>query len=199
MWKCIVPQRQANELQRAIVKQIPFAYTEGWQMLFDTLEAGMIPASIMVVIVISVVFAQENQTGMLPLLFTAQNGKETDTRAKIAAAFTLTVIVYGVVIVLDLVLCACVFGLDGGECPLSLAMKKDILLNVRDAASYMPVASFFWITAGFDLLAMILLCAITLCASAYCRSNFGAVTIAAALWGFPLLVRILCGGRIPGL
>ena len=53
---------------------------------------------------------------MLPLLFTAQKGKEGDAKAKIAAAFTLTVIIYSVVVIITLLLCACVFGLDGAEC-----------------------------------------------------------------------------------
>lgn len=182
-----------GELQEAIGKQIPFAYTVGWQIFFETLQIAMFPASILVILIISIVFAQEGQTGMLPLLFTTQEGKETDAKAKVAAAFTLTIIVYGVVVLLDLVLCSFVFGLDGADCPWDTAMWEYIFRPGR-IDEKMPVLSFWWIIIGFDLLAMLLLCAITLCVSAYCHSTFGAVSVAAALWGLPLLIRILFGG-----
>lgn len=187
-----IADTELGDLQQAMGKEIPFDYTIGWQVFFDVLQLGMMLASILVIFSISVVFAQERQTGMLPLLFTAQKGKETDAKAKIAAAFTLTVIIYGGVVLFTLLLCVCVFGLDGAECPLNLAMFDGP--NSNNKFAYMPVASFGWMVIGFYLLAMLLLCAITVCVSAYCSSNFGAVTIAASLWGLPFLLRIVCGG-----
>lgn len=188
-----IADTELGEVQEARGETIPLAYTAGWQVLFKTLEIGMIPASILVIMGVSVVFAQESQTGMLPLLFTAQEGKEKDARMKIAAAFTLTVIVYIAVASFTLILCGSVFGLDGGGCPLYMAAPDYVWLNIKSAPSYMPVQTFMWIVIGFDFLAMMLLCAITLCVSAYCKSNFGAVTIAAALWGAPLLGSTLLG------
>ena len=117
-----IADTELGELQQAIGKEIPFDYTIGWQVLFEVMQLGMILASILVIFSVSVVFSQEGQTGMLQLLFTAQKGKETDAKAKIAAAFTLTVIIYSVVVLFTLLLCVCVFGLDGAECPLNLAM-----------------------------------------------------------------------------
>lgn len=186
-----IADTELGKLQQAMGKEIPFDYTMGWQVLFDVLQVGMMLASILVILSISVVFAQEGQTGMLPLLFTAQKGKEADAKAKIAAAFTLTVIIYSVVVIITLLLCACVFGLDGAICPLNLAMFDGPDRNNKFA--YIPVASFGWMAAGFYLLAMLLLCAITMCVSAYCSSNFGAVTAAASLWAFPFLWRMMCG------
>lgn len=186
-----IADTELGKLQQVIGKEIPFDYTIGWQVLFEVLQLGMMLASILVILSISVVFAQEGQAGMLPLLFTSQKGKETDAKAKIAAAFTLTVIIYSGVVLLALLLCVCVFGLDGAECPLGLALFDGINVNIK--LSYTPVASFCWIVIGFYLFAMLLLCAITMCVSAYCRSNFGAVTVAASLWGLPLLLRIVFG------
>lgn len=178
-----VADTELGKLQQAIGKEIPFDYTIGWQVLFDVLQMGMMLASILVIFSVSIVFAQEGQTGMLPLLFTAQKGKETDAKAKIAAAFTLTVIIYSVVVLFTRLLCVCVFGLDGAECPMGLALFEDLNLNIK--ITCIPVKSYWWMVTGFYLLAMLLLCAITMCVSAYCSSNFGAVTVAASLWVFP--------------
>lgn len=189
-----IDDTELGEVQEARGEAIPFAYTAGWQVLFKTLEIGMILASILVIMGVSVVFAQESQVGMLPLLFTAQEGKEKDTKMKIAAAFTLTIIVYGIVVLSTLVLCCSVFGLDGADCPLYMAVPDYVWLNIKIASTYMPVQTFMWVVIGFDFLAIMLLCAITLCVSANSKSNFGAVTAAAALWGAPVLGGKLLGG-----
>ena len=182
-----IADTKLGKMQEARGEAIPIAYTTGWQVFFNTLEMGMIPASVLVIIGISIVFAQESETGMLPLLFTAQDGKEKDTRMKIAAAFTLTIVVYGAVVLSVLVLCGCVFGLDGGNCPLGLAVPA--WTNIISVTGYIPLLrTFMWIVIGFDFLAMMLLCAVTMCISAYCKSTFGAVTRAATLWVMPSLI-----------
>lgn len=175
-------------------KEIPLAYTEGWQIFFNTLEIGTLLADMLVIFTVSIVFSQEGQTRMQPLIFTTEEGKTTDVWAKIAAAFTLTGIVYSVVVLSDLVLCKCVFGLDGGDCPVTVALWGQVTFRPQSAAGYMPVGSFAWIIIGIKLLGMILLCAMTLCVSAYCRSTFGAVITAVSLWGLPILIRMMFGG-----
>lgn len=189
-----IADTKLGKIQEARGEAIPIAYTTGWQIFFDTLEIGMIPASVLVIISISILFAQESETGMLPLLFTAQDGKEKDARMKIAAAFTLTIIVYSIVVLSVLVLCGCVFGLDGGDCPLGLAVPA--WTNIISVTGYIPLLRFMWIVIGFDFLAMMLLCAITMCVSAYCRSTFGAVTRAAILWVMPSLIAAMFGGGL---
>lgn len=192
---CAIADTKLGKIREARGEAIPIAYTTGWHIFFDTLELGMILASVLVIIGISIVFAQENETGMVPLLFTAQDGKEKDTRMKIAAAFTLTMIVYGAVVLSVLVLCGCVFGLDGGDCPLGLAVPA--WTNIISVIRYIPLLrTFMWIVIGFDFLAMMLLCAVTMCVSACCRSTFGAVTRAATLWVMPSLIAAMFRGGL---
>lgn len=187
-----IADTQLGEIEHAMGGKILFAYTNGWKAFLDTLQMGMILTSVLVLLSVSTVFAQEEQTKMLPLLFTTQEGKIKDTYAKMAAAFKLTVVVYIVMVLLCLLMSFCVFGLDGADCPLGMALSKELL--VRFSVSYMPIASFVRMILGMDLLAMLLLCAITMCVSAHCTSSFGAVAMAAILWGAPLLVRMLSGG-----
>ena len=190
-----IADTKLGKIQEVRGETIPIAYTTGWHVFFDTLEIGMMPASVLVIIGISIVFAQESETGMLPLLFTAQDGKEKDARMKIAAAFTLTIVVYSVVVLSVLVLCGCVFGLDGGDCPIGLAVP--FWKNIISVTGYMPsLRTFMRIVIGFDFLAMMLLCAIIMCISAHCSSTFGAVTRAVTLWMLPTLIATMFGGLL---
>ncbi|MCM1124580.1 MAG: ABC transporter permease [Eubacterium sp.] len=193
-----IADTELGALQDAMGKGILFAYTNGWKALFSSLQMGMMLASILIVISVSVVFAQEGQSNMLPLLFTTQEGKNKDVRAKIAAAFTLTILVYSAVVLLCMVVCVCIFGLDGGDCPLLIALSGETGFYVGsfdgNQASYMTVRSFLWMILGMNLLAMLLLCAMMLCVSAYCKNNFTAVSTAAIVWCMPLLIRMLFGG-----
>ena len=85
-----IADTELGKVQRASGTEIQFAYTNGWTTFLDTLQMGMMLASILLLMSLSTLFAQEGQAKMLPLLFTTQEGKEKDVYAKIAAAFTLT-------------------------------------------------------------------------------------------------------------
>ena len=66
-------------------------YTTGWKVFGELLQFGLILGSIMIICVISGIFAEESQTKMLPLIFTTVEGKRKDTSAKVLASFTITV------------------------------------------------------------------------------------------------------------
>lgn len=184
---------ELGRVQEAVGGGIYFAYAKGWKAFLDTLQTGMVFANILIVFGISTVFSQESQTRMRSLLFTAQEGQGRDVWAKIAAAFTLAIMVYGAAAFFAVGLSAWVFGMEGGECPLSIALSRQGMLDAARQVSYMPVASFAGTVAKWDLVSCLFLCAITMCVSAHCRSNFGAVAMAALLWGTPLGVRLFFG------
>ena len=69
-------------------------YTTGWKVFGELLQFGLILGSIMVLCVISGIFAEESQTKMLPVIFTTVEGKRKDTSAKVLASFTITVLLY---------------------------------------------------------------------------------------------------------
>lgn len=183
-----------GELEDALGGKIPFAYMRGWEAFLDIVQMGMVLASILVIMAVSIVFSQEGQTKMLPLAFTTQEGKGKAVWSKITAVFILTIIVYSVVVLFAAVQSFLVFGLAGGNCPLSLALGKNLRADRIFKIDYMPVQSFAGIVLGFNLLAMLLLSAVTMCVSAHCKSNFSAVAMAAVLWGMPLFIRIAGGG-----
>lgn len=89
-------------------------YTTGWKVFGELLQFGLILGSIMIICVISGVFAEESQKRMLPLIFTTVEGKRKDTSAKVLASFTITVLLYAGITGSAWGLCKIVYDLKGG-------------------------------------------------------------------------------------
>lgn len=186
-----VAKTDLGQAQQIIGKEIVLSYTTGWKVFFEMLQIGMVLASILILFAVSVVFSDEGQTKMLPLIFTTEEGKRQDIYAKIAAAFSLTVVVYLGVVWFNLLLCRLVFGLQGTDCLIGIVMSN---LNPARVGTCMTIGAFLVIVLFLDLLAAVLLCAITLCVSAHFSNSFHAVAVSAVCWGAPVLVRMMFGG-----
>lgn len=188
-----IAETELGDIQQITGRDIILSYTTGWNVFFKVFQMGMVLASILIIFAVSVVFADESQTKMLQLIFTTEEGKRVDIGAKIAAAFTLTTIVYLGILGLDFLLCGSVFGLDGADCPVSMIMANQYL-NAARPETYMPVSNFLIITLLLDFLAVSVLCAVTLCISSHFGNCFHAVGISAVCWGAPVLIRMLFSG-----
>lgn len=186
-----IAETELGSLRKAMGKEIMFGYTTGWTVFLNLLLAGMLLGSILIIFSISVVFTEESQCRMRPLLFTTWHGKEKDAAAKIAAAFTLSILIYGIIVCLDFLLCGLVYGFDGADCIAGLVTDN---LNPRFEPVLFPISRFIGIELLFDLLAVISLCAMVLYISSCFHNNFHAIAVSAALWGAPVLIRILFGG-----
>lgn len=167
-------------------EDIILEYGKGWEIFLDFIQIGLILGSILTISVISAVFAGEGQTKMLPLLFTSVDGKEKDTIAKIAAAFTVSLGIWLGIVALDLILCGAIFGFDGGDC--LIGTTKIVFLNPARPSTLIKVSDFLVIVLLYSLLGTLLLCAETMCISAGFRSSFHAVVNAALCYGAPFLL-----------
>lgn len=167
-------------------EDIILEYSNGWEVFLDFIQFGFILGSILTIFSISPVFAGEEQTKMLPLLFTAQDGKGKDIIAKIAAAFTVSLGIWLGIVMLNFVLCGAVFGFDGGEC--MIGTTKIVFLNPAISATMIKVSEFIVITLLYSLLGTLLLCAETICISAGLRTSFHAVVNAAICYLVPFLL-----------
>ena len=167
--------------------EIYLYYTKGWMVLLEMLQLGMVLGSIVIIVAVSRIFAEESQLSMIPLLFTTEKGKKEDTLAKMMAVFTMTFFVYAVVCTLSIALCNAVFGLDGAECSYWMVMGTGawLTITIKEAA---------FMILGVNFLALFYLSAITLCVSAHVQNTFYAVIGALVCWGLPVLIRILFGG-----
>ena len=170
-----------------------FAYAKGWAVLLDTLQLGMILGSVLLIMGLSPVFAEEHQTGMAALLFTGRDGREKDIAMKTAAAFTLAALVYGMIVSVSFLAVGAVYGFDGAAC-LSGMVTGQHAVNPLHAVSLEPVSRFVLLVLALELLAVFTLCAVILCVSAHFAQSFHAVIMSGILWVAPLLVRMLFGG-----
>ena len=167
-------------------------YTTGWKVFGELLQFGLILGSIMIICVISGIFAEESQTRMLPLIFTTVEGKRKDTSAKVLASFTITVLLYAGITGSAWGLCKIVYDLKGGYNLTGVVISGSMWKTVDKV----PFFSYLSVLLILGMLAFLSLNAITLCISAYQNSMFGAVVATAICWAIPLLVRIFFGGFI---
>ena len=164
-------------------------YTTGWKVFGELLQFGLILGSIMIICVISGIFAEESQTKMLPLIFTTVEGKRKDTSAKVLASFTITVLLYAGITGSAWGLCKIVYDLKGGYNLTGVVISGSMWKTVDKV----PFFSYLSVLLILGMLAFLSLNAITLCISAYQDSMFGAVVVTAICWSVPLLVRIFFG------
>jgi len=167
-------------------------YTTGWKVFGELLQFGLILGSIMIICVISGIFAEESQTKMLPLIFTTVEGKRKDTSAKVLASFTITALLYAGITGSAWGLCKIVYDLKGGYNLTGVVISGSMWKTVDKV----PFFSYLSVLLILGMLAFLSLNAITLCISAYQDSMFGAVVATAICWAIPLLVRIFFGGFV---
>lgn len=167
-------------------------YTTGWKVFGELLQFGLILGSIMIICVISGIFAEESQTKMLPLIFTTVEGKRKDTSAKVLASFTITVLLYAGITGSAWGLCKIVYDLKGGYNLTGVVISGSMWKTVDKV----PFISYLSVLLILGMLAFLSLNAITLCISAYQDSMFGAVVATAICWAIPLLVRIFFDGLV---
>lgn len=167
-------------------------YTTGWKVFGELLQFGLILGSIMIICVISGIFAEESQTKMLPLIFTTVEGKRKDTSAKVLASFTIIVLLYAGITGSAWGLCKIVYDLKGGYNLTGVVISGSMWKTVDKV----PFFSYLSVLLILGMLAFLSLNAITLCISAYQDSMFGAVVATAICWAIPLLVRIFFGGLV---
>ena len=167
-------------------------YTTGWKVFGELLQFGLILGSIMIICVISGIFAEESQTKMLPLIFTTVEGKRKDTSAKVLASFTITVLLYAGITGSAWGLCKIVYDLKGGYNLTGVVISGSMWKTVDKV----PFFSYLSVLLIFGMLAFLSLNAITLCISAYQDNMFGAVVATAICWAIPLLVRIFFDGLV---
>lgn len=173
-------------------KEIILEYYHGWKAFLEVLSVGMVMGSILVLLSLSIIFANERQTKMLPLIFTTVEGRSKDIHAKVAAAFTITTVIWTVIFLLDLLLCGIVYGFDGLNC--YKGMVVDYLLPWPE--SMIPMYYYILMAVVLSLFGFIFLCAITISISAHCKSSFHAVAVTAACFGGPVLAAMFTDGFV---
>lgn len=187
-----ISQTELGEIQKITGDGILLEYTTGWTVFFDIIQIGMVLGSILILFTISVVFAEEKQCNMVPLLFTCEDGKEKDTAVKICASFTIATVIYAIITLFVMILCGLVYGFDGLHSIIGLVITETP--NTFFKISMTSVAYYLIIKMIINYLALNCVCAIALCVSAHYQSSFHTVIVSSIIWGVPILIRMLLGG-----
>lgn len=172
-------------------REIVLEYSNGWSTFTDILNGGTILSSILILLIVSVLFAGERQARMISLLFTTRNGRQKDIYMKIAAAFTVTICIWLSVVILDFILCGYIYGYDGMESFVGMTKITGSLSAQSWSVSIWTVKRFLSVTVFRSFIGVMALCAMTIYISAKCRSSFHAVSVASILWGIPILLWFL--------
>lgn len=125
---------------------------------------------------------------MLPLLFTTKEGRKKDICMKIAAAFTVTVCIWLIVILMGFIACRLVYGYDGIDSFVGATNISFSIMAQSWSVSIWTVKHFLIVVVLRSFIGVMLLCAVTIYISAGCRSSFHAVSIAAVSYGLPVLL-----------
>ena len=106
-----------------------------------------------------------------------------DIAAKIAAALTVSIGIFAIIVLLDFLLCGVVFGLDGLDCFTGLVLED---WGYGPLAS-MPIRTYIPIVLISDFIGILLLCAISLFLSAFFSSPYPTVVVNTLCWSAPFL------------
>ena len=155
----------------------------GWVCFTGTYSVGMILTSILILCLISPVFAGEAHTRMKSISFTTREGPAKDAHAKLAASFTVSVGLWFMTSVFTLLPYLIGCGLD------TLSHTAGPVMGWNADANFAVLTQPFGVYLAdvvlLGLFAAAQLCAITLCISAHARSPFYVVCTAALCWIAP--------------
>lgn len=169
--------------------EIRMEYYDGWTAFHDTYGLLMLWVCMLILYAVSTVFSDEEQTGMKALLFTSKEGPSADVLAKIAAAFSVSVGIWMLAVLVHFLLHAAVFGTDGLKC--AAGVLEPWGFHFGTPLLEQTIGAYLTQKLLISLLAILELCAVTVCVSASCRSSFHAIVGAGICYVLPFLGFVL--------
>lgn len=179
---------------KANIIEIEYGYLQTRWILFSANYAvTMMGLGVVLICMISTVFSHEEQTKMKPLLLTTPEGPSKDVRAKIAAAYTVSILLWSVATLIVLLFHVTAFGLNGLE-----LSAGDVIWHTTDFDVFaQPLGLYLAEVISVNFLAILELCAITLAVSAGCRSTFHSLCISVLCILLPIFAIYMIRGSYP--
>lgn len=177
----------------AYIDEMEYGYSQAaWNPFNVDYSVTMMGLGVVLLCIISTVFSHEEQTNIKPLLLTTQAGPDQDALAKIAAAYTVSIILWFITMFILLFLHITNSGLS------SLALNAGEMLwhnNSGFTIFTQPLGLYLAEIILLSFLAVIELCAITLAVSAGCRSTFHSLCVSVLTCVFtPMLALYMLRG-----
>lgn len=161
---------------------VQFDYIYGWDDFKETHGITvMLMLSIILIIGLSPIFAEEYSLKTADILLTTRRGKKSGIWLKISAAVVFSIVVYCLVSAYMWLMYRMIFGTQGLD-------ASSVLLDGITSYGYHParIGDFFLFMFFLGLAGVLLLSAMVLVISAICRNSFMAVIVSLILYVVPV-------------
>jgi ABC-type transport system involved in multi-copper enzyme maturation permease subunit len=170
------------KLDREIKTPFIFAYSAGWDNYVGSVYTLGIIGAFILAICFAPMFAGEYSTRADQLILSSKLGKGKLISAKLFTVLSLSVLYFAVLVSIVVILCAKIFGFDGGNVPQQLIMPfLAYPLTILQGVVIFTVCTFF---------GTLLTVALTLLLSAKFKSPFGVIIVISVLLFTPLMLRV---------
>ncbi|MBR1929879.1 MAG: ABC transporter permease subunit [Lachnospiraceae bacterium] len=167
-------------------KPIYFAYIQGWRVLITIMSMVGILVSLLSIIALSPVFAEEYAIHTAPILLTTEHGKRKGIAAKMVAGILFSLGALGISLCITVVLCICCYGVQGLNC---FAGMLDNTWSLTEgwygSTSYYTIGEFLLLFVAVMAIGMVMLVAFTLFASAVARQVYEALMLGIVFFALP--------------
>ena len=190
-----------GQASAATGKPLQLEYTYGWQVFYDVLGIGCILGMALMLLSLSPVYADESWQNTRHLLFTTKEGKHRDIAAKIAAGMTVAVSIFVVIVLVDFLFVACIYGLRGGDCFSGQVLAEEFISQYNEYHN-----SSTWTSMNYILfcivecfLGFVEVAAVSLYFSSHCKSPFQAIIASAMCLFVPVFLNQLGRDNLRGI
>lgn len=171
--------------------EVRLGYHKSYSMTMFYMMSVMMVAGCVIVIAIAPVFAEEYARGTDAAILTAKYGKTLAVKAKLAASFLFSFLLFLALVAVNGILFLAVYGIEGWDTSVQVDFMKwnweiPYEMNYGQMAGY---AVLMW------LVSCLLLTGITLLISVCCHTSFAAVVLAAACYAAPVVFPLSGWGR----
>lgn len=172
-------KEKVMELDSKIAAPFEFDYSNGWKALLTRAFSFLfVLIALATCIIISPIFSYEYQIGTDAILLPTRYGRYATVRAKIAAAWFTTSIVYLVSVLFGIGIIIAIFGAQGWNCNFQiLALNSFYDVRVWQVVLYGIVINYIVILSVMSF---------TMLLSAVCKTTFAAVIISTLCTAAPL-------------
>ncbi len=176
---------ESMELEHIIkpdMGEVRLGYHKSYSMMMFYMFSVMLVVGCVIVIAIAPVFAEEYSKGTDAAILTAKYGKTLALKAKLAASFLFSFLLFTAVAAVNGILFLTTYGTEGWD----TSVQVDFMKRNWDIPYEMNYGQLTGYAVLMWLVACLLLTGITLFVSVCCNTSFAAVILAAACYVVPV-------------
>lgn len=161
-----------------------------WSELFRVMEVVFLPIALMIILFCSTLFANERVTGMLPLLFSTEDGRTKMVKTKLAVGSIGSLVGF---FIIQTVIFACyllLFGTVGWD----TSIQANLMMGLSNFSENWNQVQVYVCIVLVQFVELLFVATVTLFVSSLCRTTFSSLAISLILFFMPMaLLKVLNG------